>query len=178
VIVNKFNIPEKSLKYLIICSGIIALFILAGIIPLNRYNHTINGDMKKLLDKIEEQKSLKTVYSTLINSIEKKNLRILPNPAKTALSRQEASKFQDVFREVATKSGLTTVSLAPELSTLAGSSKYLLYNATVKGEFVNFRKMLMALGNVSFLDRIDEIRIQQYPDSMEFRIKIWIELGN
>jgi hypothetical protein len=176
--VNKFNIPKKSLKYLIVCTGIIILFIIAGMIPLWRYNTNVKTDMKTLRDQIEEQKSLKSAYSTLINSMEKKNLRILPNPAKTTLPRQETNKFQDIFREIAVKSGLMTVSITPELSTLADSSNYFLYTAMAKGEFVNFRKMLMSLGSISYLDRIEEIRIQQYPDSMEFRMKIWIALGS
>jgi hypothetical protein len=61
---------------------------------------------------------------------------------------------------------------------LAGSPPFLLYNAVLEGEFANFRKMLIELGALPYLDRIEEIRIQQNPDSMEFRIKIWIALGN
>jgi hypothetical protein len=36
--------------------------------------------------------------------------------------------------------------------------------------------MLIGLGSVPYLDRIEEINIQQYPDSMEFRMKIWIAI--
>jgi hypothetical protein len=48
----------------------------------------------------------------------------------------------------------------------------------LKGEFANFRKMLIELGALPYLDRIEEIRIQQNPDAMEFRIKIWIAIGS
>jgi hypothetical protein len=71
-----------------------------------------------------------------------------------------------------------TISLTPDLTTLAESSTFLLHNAVLKGEFDNFRKMLIGLGAVPYLDRIEEIRIQQNPDSMEFRMKIWIALGS
>lgn len=178
MMVTKFNIPDKVFWRLMICAGIIIIFILAGIIPLSRYNAVINKDIKKIQDQIEEQKSLNSIYAMLIKSMGKKDLRILPNPAKTTLPRQEASKFQDVFREIAEKSGLTTVSVSPELSTLAGSSSSLLHTAIVKGEFVNFRKMLMGLGEMSYLERIEEIHIQQYPEALEFRMKILIALGN
>jgi hypothetical protein len=60
---------------------------------------------------------------------------------------------------------------------MAGSSKFLLNNAVVKGEFINFRKMLIALTAIPYLDRIEEISISQHSDSMEFRIKIWLALG-
>lgn len=108
----------------------------------------------------------------------KADLPILPNPARTTLLRQDASTFQELFRETAIKSGLTVGSFAPELSTMTGSSNYLLYGALVKGEFVNFRKMLIDLGKAPYLDRIEEIQIQQHPDAMEFRMKMWIALGS
>jgi hypothetical protein len=38
--------------------------------------------------------------------------------------------------------------------------------------------MLVGLGGISYLDKIEEINIQQYPDSMEFRMKRWIALGS
>ena len=69
-----------------------------------------------------------------------------------------------------------TVALSPDLSTLAGSSASFLHNVVLKGEFANFRKMLIGLGAVPYLDRIEEISILQNPDSMEFRMKIWIAL--
>jgi hypothetical protein len=77
---------------------------------------------------------------------------------------------------IADKAGLTMVSLKPDLSTLAGSSTSLLSNVVLKGEFANFRKMLIGLGDVPYLDRIEEISIQQYPDYLEFRMKIWIAI--
>ncbi|MGV8059421.1 MAG: hypothetical protein AB2L12_15570 [Smithellaceae bacterium] len=174
----KFNIPEKVLRRLIICAGIIIFFVLAGIIPLSRYNAFLNKDIKKLQSQIEEQKNLNSTYAILIKNMEKKNLRILPNPVKTTFPRQEASKFQDVFREIAEKSGLKTISVSPEVSALTGSSNYLLHTAIAKGEFVNFRKMLIELGYLPYLEKIEEISIQQYPDALEFKMKILIALGN
>ena len=105
-----------------------------------------------------------------------KDLLILPNPEKKTIPRGEAGKFQDDIRTIAGKSGLMTVSLTPDLSTLAGSSTSLLHNVVLKGEFANFRKMLIGLGSIPYLDRIEEINIQQNPDSMEFKMKIWIAL--
>jgi hypothetical protein len=36
--------------------------------------------------------------------------------------------------------------------------------------------MLIGLGAVPYLDRIDEINIQEQPYSMEFRMKVWIAI--
>jgi hypothetical protein len=176
---NKFktNIPEKSIKYLIICVGIILLAILVGIIPLYRSNINANKDINKLQYQIEEQKGLASIYAMLTKSISNKELVVLPNPSKTVLPLRDANKFQDVFKELTRKSGLTTFSLTPDLTSVASSSTNLLYNAVLKGEFINLRKTLIGLGAVSYVDRIEEISIQQNSDAMEFKIKIWIAIS-
>jgi hypothetical protein len=35
---------------------------------------------------------------------------------------------------------------------------------------------LIGMGELRFLNKIESIEIQQYPDVMEFRMKIWITL--
>jgi len=177
---NKFKLelPKKSIWYLIICGGIIVIFISAGIVPLYRYNSALNKDIQKLEEQIKEQKKLQIAYSSLINLKGKSDLRNLPNPLRTTIPRQEALKFQDIFKETALKSGLKPVSLTPEFNTLAGPSNLLSHTAIVKGEFHNFRKLLIKLGNISYLDRIEELRIEQNSDSMEMGMKIWITLGS
>ncbi len=177
---NKFklDIPEKSLWYLIICGGIILLFLLVVIFPINRYQANRAGEVKKMEYQIEAQKELGPIYLTLLKTTENKNPRVLPNPPKTTIPRAESGKFQNALKVIAEKSGLRIVSSMPDLSTLTSSSQFLLYNAVLKGEFANFRKMLIGLGTLPYLDRIEEIRIQQNPDSMEFRIKIWIAIGS
>jgi hypothetical protein len=170
------NINPKSFWYIAICSGIIFLFVLAIIFPLYYYNSNLIQDNKKLKDQIEEQKELGPIYLSLLKIKNNKDLRVLPHPEKTTILRGEVGKFQDDFRKIAGNAGVMMVSLTPDLNTLAGSSSSLLHNVVLKGEFANFRKVLIGLGSIPYLDRIEEINIQQYPDSMEFRMKIWIAL--
>ena len=170
------NIQQDSFWYIVTYSGIIFLFVLVGIIPLYHYNSNLIEENKKLKNQIEEQKELGPTYLTLLKVMNNKDLRVLPNSEKKTISRGEAGKFQDDIRMIARKASLITVSLTPDLSTSAGSSASLLHNVVLKGEFANFRKILIGLGSVPYLDRIEEINIQQYPDSMEFRMKIWIAL--
>ena len=175
---NKFNINihQNSFWYIVTYIGIIVLFLLVGILPLYHYNSNLIDENKKLENQIKEQKELRPVYLTLLKAMQDKNVRVLPNPEKTTIPRVEAGKFQDDFRTIAGSAGLIMVSLKPDLSTSAASSAFFLHNVVLKGEFANLRKMLIGLGAVPYLDRIEEINIQQNPDSMEFRMKIWIAL--
>jgi hypothetical protein len=102
----------------------------------------------------------------------------LPNPEKIRLPRQDVDRFQDTFRAEAAKSGLNTVSLIPDVKTMAGSSQSLLYTAILKGEFANFRNLLLGLGALPYIDRLGEIEIRQSGDAIQLELKIWIALAN
>jgi len=180
---KKFNIKEfnisvdpKMFWYLVIYGGIIFLVVLVGIFPLYKYNSSLIEENQKLQSQIDEQKELGPVYLNLLKSVDEKKIRLFPSPEKTTISRSEAGKFQDDFRAIAGKAGLSIVSFTPDLSTLAGSSTSFLHNVVLKGELPNFRKMLVGLGAVPYFDRIEEINIQQQPYSMEFRMKVWIAI--
>ncbi len=168
------NVDPKNFWYLVIYGGIIFLIVLVGIFPLYKYNSSLNKENQELKYKIEEQKELGPVYLNLLKSADDKTVRLFPSPEKTTIPRSEAGKFQDDFRAIAGKAGLTIMSFTPDLSTLAGSSTSFLHNVVLKGEFADFRKMLIGLGSVPYLDRIEEINVQQQPYSMEFKMKIRI----
>jgi hypothetical protein len=81
-----------------------------------------------------------------------------------------------IIREQAQKAHIDMVAASPDLNALGGEQKLLLVNATLKGDFLNFRKFLIGLGGVPCLEGIEEIRIQQNEDSMEFRMKLWLAI--
>lgn len=170
------NIDRKSFLYLFIYSGIILIIVLVGIFPLLYSYKSHLEENKKLKYQIEEHGKLDPIYATLLKAVKNKNLFALPNPVKTTIPRKESGKFQDDFRTIAGKTGLMTVSFTLDLNTLGGSSTSLLHNVVLRGEFANFKKMLIGLGAIPYLDRIEEISIQQRQDSTEFRMKIWIAL--
>ena len=169
------NINQKSILYLIIYGGIIFIIILVGIFPLYLKNSNQVKENEKLKYQIKEQRDLGPIYKTL-NTMKGEDLLVLPNPEKTAVPRSEAGKFQDEFRIIANRSGLTVVSFTQDLNKLASPSTSLLHNVVLKGEFADFRKMLIGLGAVPYLDRIEEINIQQNTGSTEFKMSVWIAI--
>jgi len=174
--INRF--PASNVSYMLICGGIIALVILLGIIPLHRYSSSRAEEVKKIKDQIQEQKDLRAIYHLLDGTSEKKEVLSLPNPRKERLRRSDVAKFQDSFRLEAKKSGLMVVALVPDAKSMTGNSQYLIYSAVMKGEFTDFRKMLVGLGALPYVDQIQEIGVRQGSDSMELRIKIAVALVN
>lgn len=171
------KIPAKSLGYILICGGILFVVIM-GILQFYRYNSNRFLAVKKVQNQIDEQKELRPVYLAILKDMDNKQVYMLPNPVKTKLSRKETDKFQDVFRAVATKSGMKIIYFVPDVNNAANSSQNMPYNVTVKGELTNLRQLLIGLGAVPYIDKIDEMHIKQHSDSMEFKLKIWIALDN
>jgi Tfp pilus assembly protein PilO len=172
------KIPKKTLSYLVICGGIIILVVGLGIIPLYRYNSNRAQAVQNIQHQIDEQKELRQVYQLIRKASEKKEVHSLPNPAKAKLSNQDLDKFQNSFLAEVATSGMTTVSLMPDVKTMAVGSQSLLYNAAITGEFTNFRRLLIGLGALPYITQIEEINIEQTSDAMEFKLKIWIALAN
>lgn len=162
--------------YLIICGAVIVILILVGVLPLYRYNTSVKRQVEKLQYALEEQKGLGPVYQALTQAQAKNISGALPDPPKQALAFDQADSFQDTFRTIAGKSGLMTVSLTPDIASFSESSRSLIYSAVLKGEYDNFRRMLAGLGAVAYVDRIEEISLRQFSDSMEFRLRIRIAL--
>ncbi|KQC10656.1 MAG: hypothetical protein APR62_11635 [Smithella sp. SDB] len=169
------NVDPKNFWYIVIYGGILFLVALV-VIFFYKYNYSLIKENQELKYKIEEQRELGPVYLNLLKSADDKKIHIFAIPEKTAIPRSEAGKFQDDFRTIAGKAGLTIVSFSPELGTIAGSSASFLHNISLKGEFANFRKMLIGLGAIPYLDKIEEIDIQQQPYSMELRMKVRIAI--
>lgn len=166
------NVSKKSLWYLAIYSSILFVIVLLMLFLYYKINNQTKAN-DKLSYQIKEQQELKPLYAAL-NVMKNKDQLFLPNPEKTSISRSEAGKFQDEFRMIARKSGLTVVSLIPDMNTSSGPSTSFLHNITLKGDFSGFRKMLKGLGALPYLDKIEEVGIQQQSDSMEFKMKIWV----
>ena len=179
MMINKISktISAKSLGYILVCSGILFIFAI-GLISFHRFNSNKAQGVKKLQNQIDEQKGLGPVYLLMLKELQNKEAYALPNPRKIKLPKQEADKFQDVVRQIAGKSGLMTVSVLPDVKTAAGTSQNLLFNATFKGELPNFRKFIIELGAIPYIDQIEEVNVKLYSDSMEYKLKIWVALAN
>lgn len=177
--IKKINqaIPAKSLGYMLMCGGIILIIVL-GLISFHRYNATRIQDVKKLENQIKEQKGFEPVYQAMLKELDKKEVYELPNPRKVTLPRQDIEKFQETVRQAAGKAGLVPVSVLPDVKTMTGASATLLVNATLKGELLNFRKFVVSLGAVPYVDQIEEVNVKQFGDAMEFKTKIWVVVSN
>ncbi|HON59121.1 MAG TPA: hypothetical protein PLT45_06245 [Smithella sp.] len=171
-----FNLTKKSLWAVVVYAAVIVLFVLVAIVPFYLANRKIAGENDKIKARIEEQKQLGPIYASILDEMKKKDMLVLPNPAPEKLSRENTAKFKSDFKAIADKSKVKLLSFTPNLSTLSGSSSSLLHQVALKGEFSGFQKLLIELGGIPYVDKIEDMEIRQNNDGMDLKMKVWVGL--
>ena len=169
-------IPKHNIIYSLTCLSSILIIILFGIIPQQLSLTRLDQKAKNIQFQIDEQKNLYTIYQALQKGIQTKGSKILPAPVKSSLSRTQLDMISITIKNIASKANLDTVFASPDVNSLGNEPKSLLINIVLRGEFLNFRKFLIGLGELPYLERIEEIHIQQNEDTMEFRMKISLSI--
>jgi hypothetical protein len=170
-------INRRTVIIYLTCLAGILLFIIAGIIPAQRFSAALDRKTRDLQFQIDEQKSLQPIYQSLKARSQTGTVSVLPTPERNKLSRDLISMVPSTFGRIAKNAAMDTLSVDPDVSSLANQSRYLLVHAVVRGDFFSFRKYLTGLGELPYFERIEEIEIQQNPDIMEFKMKIWLALN-
>lgn len=169
------KIPMESIRYLLICTLGIIVFILIGPYMSERSLVKMDMEIKKLQIQREKQQLLYPIHQKLVRKLQIEPKK-LPFPAKSKFPRAKTEKISSIFCEIAQNSNLETVSIIPDVKSIANGFDLFLVNLLVKGDFFDFRKFLIELGENPYLHYIEEIKIQQVPGGKEFRLKIWLAL--
>ena len=168
------KMPQQSIIYLLVCLTGVLIFLFLGILPAQHRLAGLDAQLAESKLRIEEQKTLLPVYEAIRQKARKQADKILPLPPKSGLPREQMALLNNRVYETAKQAKVEVVSLAPSLSALASSSKYLTIEAILHGDFFAFRKFLTGLGAIPYLEHIEEIQIQENSDGMELRMKFAI----
>lgn len=167
---------RRSLTLLVIGVGVILVLVYIGLYNF-RTIAKLDQEIVELNTKINTHQNYAPMTKQLLERMKAKSPRILPLPAKEKLSGEQRTRISLIFRDMAQKSKLELVSVSPDVNSLVGDSSAMLVHATLKGDYYNFRNFLIELGDRPFLDKVEEIEIQQLPGTKEFRLKVWLAVG-
>ena len=170
------KMPGQSIIYLLMCAALVLSFILAGLYPAQKSLGRLDMEIIKARDEIEEQKILFPVYTELVEKLRIKGSQVLPSPVRSKLSRDETEQIPAIFGRIARKCKLKAVSITPDAKSLADGSGLLAVNAFVKGRFPDFRKFLIELGGLPWLEHMERVDIQEALGGDELRVKIWLAI--
>lgn len=166
------NMHRGSIYYLMLCLFGVMVFVFAGIIPTATSIDRFSKKMTQLNDRIKEHNALKPTYDTLVKSVQGKDTRVLPLPARKKLSRTEIETVFSTFKEIGVRAGVDTVSINPDLNLMAKEPGSMVINTSFRGEFLNFRKVLIGIGALPYVESIDGITIDHTLLKKDMRVKV------
>ena len=167
----------RKLIYLLMFVAGSLLVIGIGIYSSKKFSETKDREIKAIFCQIENQKIILPVYRELLQKMRVEESGILPFPDKVRLPKDKIEEIPTIFKEIAKKSNLESISIIPDVMSLDRNLGLLLVNASLKGSFFDFRKFLVNLGEMSYLEHIERIDITRTIEGKEFRLKVWVALS-
>jgi Tfp pilus assembly protein PilO len=171
------KIQKRGIAYVIAGLLFLLVFLFAVVFPMNNWSKDLDSRTAEAKFKLQEQQTLLPVYQALKAESEKTLAATLPMPPKSPLPRARINTLPGSFAISAKRSGMSLVSAKPDLTGLTGTFQTLPVNIVLRGQFVDFRKFLVGLGGMPFVERIEEIAIQEAADTKEFKLKVWVAIG-
>ncbi|MFH2044060.1 MAG: hypothetical protein ABIK92_02820 [Pseudomonadota bacterium] len=176
-IIKNMMIPKRTLLFMGVCLSAILIIILIGIIPNWISLKRLDCKATDLKIQFEEKKQIYPIYSILKNNDHQNYQMALPFPVKNKLLRESIGLFPVTLKSIAKEAGMDAISISPDINLLSSGSKIIFVNAVLRGDFLSFRKLLIGLGKVPYSESVEEIRIEQKIDAMEFILKIRLALA-
>jgi hypothetical protein len=168
------SLPTKSLLYLLIFGGGIAIFVLMVILPAQNTVKNLDLEIAKIKSRIEEQKILSPVYKSL-----KKKSKITPPdglvmPQKEKLVRGDIEKITKKFKEIADVSGLELAELRPDVNTILSNADFLKADVMLEGAFFDLQNFLIQVCQLPYMELIEEINIKPVENTNQFGLQVWM----
>lgn len=171
------DLPKQSLAYIAISVIVILLFVFVGIFPAKKLLADLDGQTAEVKYRIEEQRILVPYYQSLKERTDKADLQFLPLPQKASLPQSKIITIPAIFSDAAKKSGMSLLSAIPQISGITAGGSTLPVNISLRGDFFKFRKFLINIGAIPYVQHIEEISIQEAPGAREFILKILVAIG-
>lgn len=173
---KQLNIAQNSMLYVTLCVCGVLAFIALVIYPSQRSLDQLDREIIQHQEQLEKQKILFPVYQKLFKQIKLPDTKALPFPDETELDKELIGEIPAIFAEMAMKNNLEA-DVIPDVSSIPTGAGILKVNATVQGNFFDFRNFLVELGGTPYLRHIEEIQVKPMPEFKQFTLKLWLALG-
>lgn len=167
-------LPTKSLINLLVFCGILVLFVFLAILPSNKESGNLDFEINNIKMRIEEQKILTPVYESLLKKATIKPPAGIAIPAQKKLSRNQTREISTTFQDLANQTMLELVDITPNVGSLLNESGYLTIDMVLKGEFINLHAFLVKLGQIPYVELIEQITIRSITNTKEIKVKVWL----
>jgi len=170
----------QIIGYFLLCIGGIILLLVIGIIPNHRTLEKKGQELISLNNNIVEHSILVPCYSNIIS--QSKNIKKIKDSTlkKTALSQNETSKIDVILGQLIRACDLEVSSIKPDILTFTDNSSSFNVKLVILGDFEAFHHLLTKVVELPYLEKIEQIRIQDDPETnhLQLYLNIWLLRSN
>ena len=156
----------------------VLLVLLLGLRPMHTSINLLDEEIALAKTRLAQQKELAPLYQELGKQLMREDSAILPTINKTELAADQVGGISLQFGKMARECGLEAISVTPDAKSLTKDRKFMPVNLTLKGDFLRFRKFLLGMEKLPYLEHTEEIQIQETTGGQEFRIKTWVAVSS
>lgn len=153
-------IPIQSLVFLALGAAAILAFVFLIILPAQRLAAQLDREIAGLTARIEEQRVLAPIFTTLFAKTKVPATLGLPAPTRARLPRAEIGAALKRLKELAAAHNMTVRELTPDVNTLTDASTRFLVQILANGQFMDLRGFLIDIGALPYFGGIEEIEIK------------------
>jgi Tfp pilus assembly protein PilO len=168
------KLPPKTALYLLIGAGVLALFVLVGVIPKQRHLHDLDSKIEQAKYRIEEQSALHPIYLKMLAIAGAEGVKAPKTPDRQGLGQKAVSEITDTLAQLIVKSGLEAQSVTPDPASLGKGSKSLAVNIHVRGALEKLRVFLGELAMLPFYENLENVKIQPGAGPRDCTLKVWL----
>jgi|GEM_PF-5610894 len=160
----------QSILLAMIGFGAVVLFSAVFIYPKVQQLKTQRSQIAALEMAFKERQILQPIFDSLVQGMNRKAPDALPCPPLEKLNRQATRDILAVCEKIAEQSDLRLVHITPH----AGDSDTLQINVGFRGGFFQLRALLLALGRLPYVKRVDHFAVQSVENGREIQLNLSI----
>ena len=168
------TLPTQSMVYISACGAGILFFIFMIIIPSQNLSVELDHDIEDLKDRIEQQRILRPIFSSLLEKAKREYPTQLPATQRVKLERGDINKVTEILQDIAGRHDLNIQDIRTDVNAMMANSEFIQMRIHATGDFMRFRGFLVDLGTIPSLEQIEEIIIRAIEQNREYKLKVWM----
>lgn len=168
------KLPPRTVLYLLIGSGALVLFILLGIIPMQKNLLDLDRKIEQTKFRIEEQSVLHPIYLKMLGIARAGGAAAPALPERKGLGQQAVSELTDYLAQVIVSKGMEAQTVTPDPGSLGKGSKFLAVSLHVRGTLDQFHSLLAELAMMPSFENVETLKVEPGDGPKEFTFKIWL----
>jgi hypothetical protein len=154
--------------FTIVCFAAILLVVVLLVYPEGQRLQVQRKKIAGLETALKERRILRPFYINLNKKVNSKISGVISYPPMETLSRQNTSRIVSVCKKIARQNHLKLSAVVPSVD----GSDSMQVEVAFQGPFFHFRPLLLALGRLPYLKRIDHFTVQNIENGCEIKLKL------